>query len=128
MQAVYSGKHKTHGLLFLALTDTAGNLLWISAARPGRSSWITTARRNNLVQKLCEAGLGALADLGMVGLDDDLEGSVVIAGRKATCTKPLTTAEKQVNRLISSERAPVEHGFADLKDWRILTKLRINPA
>ncbi|WP_433382566.1 hypothetical protein [Streptosporangium sp. CA-115845] len=28
----YSGKHKTHGLLFLAITDTAGNLLWISAS------------------------------------------------------------------------------------------------
>ncbi|GAB2744371.1 hypothetical protein GCM10027072_45360 [Streptomyces bullii] len=39
----YSGKHKAHGLLFLALTDDRGRLLWISAARPGRSSEITTA-------------------------------------------------------------------------------------
>ncbi|MFJ5840249.1 hypothetical protein ACIQGO_26435 [Streptomyces shenzhenensis] len=39
-----SGKHKAHGLLFLALTDERGNLLWISAAKPGRSSEITTAR------------------------------------------------------------------------------------
>ncbi|MFI7643671.1 transposase family protein [Nonomuraea sp. NPDC049400] len=124
----YSGKHKTHGLLFLALTDVAGNLLWISAARPGRSSEITTARHNNLVQKLREAGLGALADLGFVGLDDEPKDPVVITGRKATHTNPLTTAEKQVNQLISSERAPVEHGFADLKNWRILTKLRMNPA
>lgn len=30
----YSGKHKAHGLLFLALTDDRGNLLWISSARP----------------------------------------------------------------------------------------------
>ncbi|MFJ2194302.1 transposase family protein, partial [Kitasatospora sp. NPDC087861] len=34
----YSGKHKAHGLLFLALTDEKGNLIWISAAKPGRSS------------------------------------------------------------------------------------------
>jgi hypothetical protein len=34
----YSGKHKAHGLLFLALTDEKGNLLWISAARPGVGS------------------------------------------------------------------------------------------
>jgi len=64
----YSGKHKTHGLLFLALTDVAGNLLWISAA------------------------------------------------------------QKQANQLISSERATVEHAFADLKNWRILTKLRMDAA
>ncbi|MFJ3309461.1 hypothetical protein ACIPSA_41730 [Streptomyces sp. NPDC086549] len=31
----YSGKHKSHGLLFLALTDERGNLAWISSARRG---------------------------------------------------------------------------------------------
>jgi hypothetical protein len=25
-------------------------------------------------------------------------------------------------------RAPVEHGFAHLKNWRVLTKLRTDPA
>ncbi|MGV9350200.1 zinc finger domain-containing protein [Streptomyces spiralis] len=35
-------------------------------------------------------------------------------------------AQKEANRLISSERAPVEHGFADLKCWRILTKVGMN--
>ncbi|MEU0028955.1 transposase family protein [Streptomyces sp. NPDC006335] len=39
----YSGKHKAHSLLFLALTDDKGLLLWLSAARLGRSSEITTA-------------------------------------------------------------------------------------
>ena len=29
---------------------------------------------------------------------------------------------------LSAARAPVEHGFSDLKNWRILTRLRINPA
>jgi hypothetical protein len=59
-----SGKHKAHGLLFLALTDEKGNLLWISAAKPGRSSGITTARHNNITAHLRDADLGALADLG----------------------------------------------------------------
>ncbi|WP_327690779.1 hypothetical protein OG870_07365 [Streptomyces sp. NBC_00461] len=62
----YSGKHKAHGLLFLALTDEKGNLIWISAAKPGRSSEITTARRNKITGHLQEVGLGALADLGFV--------------------------------------------------------------
>ncbi|GAA3910062.1 transposase family protein [Streptomyces lannensis] len=79
----YSGKHKAHGLLFLALTDEKGNLIWISAAKPGRSSEITTARHNKITEHLREAGLGALADLGFVGLDDKPEDDpVIITGRK----------------------------------------------
>ncbi|MGW1365397.1 transposase family protein [Streptomyces chartreusis] len=121
----YSGKHKAHGLLFLALTDEKGNLIWISAAKPGRSSEITTARHNKITGHLREAGLGALADLGFVGLDDKPDDDpVIITGRKATRNHQLTAAEKEANRLVSRERAANEHGFANLKNWRILTKLR----
>jgi hypothetical protein len=122
----YSGKHKAHGLLFLAITDPKGNLVWISAARPGRSSEITTARHNKITARLRAAGLGALADLGFIGLDDDPGDPVLITGRKATRNKPLTAAEKEANRLLNAERSPVEHGFAALKSWRILTKLRMD--
>jgi hypothetical protein len=121
----YSGKHKAHGLLFLALTDEKGNLIWISAANPGRSSEITTARHNKITGHLRKAGLGALADLGFVGLDDEPDDDpVIITGRKATRNHKLTAAEKEANRLVSRERAANEHGFANLKSWRILTKLR----
>ncbi|MFF5213558.1 transposase family protein [Streptosporangium sp. NPDC000396] len=77
----YSGKHKRHGLHFLALTDERGRLIWISAARPRRTHDITAARHDHIVEHLKAAG-----------------------------------------------RAPVEHGFAHLKTWRILTKLRTSPA
>ena len=122
----YSGKHQVHGLLFLALTDTNGNLLWISAARPGRASEITTARHDKITTRLREAGLGAIGDLGFVGLDDDPDDPVIITGRRATRNHSLTEAQKQANKLISRERAANEHGFADLKNWRILTKVCMN--
>ncbi|MFF7566238.1 transposase family protein [Streptomyces pseudovenezuelae] len=123
----YSGKHKSLGLLFLALTDEKGNLIWISSARPGRSSEITTARHDKITAHLGEAGLGALADLGFVGLDDDPDDHpVIITGRKAARNHRLTDAEKKANRLLSRERAAVEHGFANLKSWRCLTKIRMN--
>ncbi|WP_217130071.1 transposase family protein [Streptomyces sp. AC558_RSS880] len=124
----YSGKHKAHGLLFLALTDDRGRLLWISAARPGRSSEITTARYNKLVERLRATELGAIGDLGFTGLDDNPDDPVVITGYKAARTKPLTSAKKQVNKLIASVRAVCEHAFAHLKNWRILTKLRLSPS
>ncbi|MHB6911304.1 transposase family protein [Streptomyces sp. DB-54] len=122
----YSGKHKCHGLLFIALTDTKGQLLWVSAAIAGRSSEISACRHEHLMAKLREAGLGAIADLGFVGLDDNPDDPTVITGYKAARNRPLTPAKKQVNRLIAAERASCEHAFAHLKNWRVLTKLRLD--
>jgi hypothetical protein len=123
----YSGKHKSHGLLFLALTDERGNLIWISSARRGAASEIKTARHDKICQHLRTAGLGALADLGFVGLDTDRDDPVVITGAKRTRKKKLTAGQKTANQIIAAARAPVEHGFAALKNWRILTRLRLNP-
>ncbi|MEU9184538.1 transposase family protein [Streptomyces sp. NPDC048484] len=104
-------------------------MIWISAAKPGRSSEIVAARHNKITAHLREAKLGALADLGFVGLDDDPDDNpVIITGRKATRNHKLTEAEKKANRLVSRERAANEHGFANLKTWRILTKVRRTPA
>ncbi|MFE2493323.1 transposase family protein [Streptomyces scopuliridis] len=120
----YSGKYKAHGLLFLALTDDKGRLLWLSAGRPGRSSEITTARYNHLVERLRAHELGATGDLGFTGLDDDPDNPVVITGYKVARNKPLTPAKKQVNRLIASVRAVCEHAFAHLRNWRVINNLR----
>ncbi|WP_376775101.1 transposase family protein [Saccharopolyspora phatthalungensis] len=38
----------------------------------------------------------------------------------------MTDAQKQANQLLARERAACEHGFADLKNWRILTRLRMH--
>ncbi len=122
----YSGKHKAHGLLFLAVTDERGNLLWISAAKPGRASDLTAARHNKITAKLRAAGLGAIGDPGFTALEDDPEDPVIITGRRRARKRPLTKAQKEANKLVSRERAANEHGFADLKNWRILTKVRMN--
>lgn len=124
----YSGKHKAHGLLFLALTDAKGRLLWISSARRGACSEITAARYEKLCARLRKLELAAVADLGFVGLDEGAEEQpAVITGFKASGGKRLSSPKKIVNRLISSLRAPVEHGFASLKTFRILTKVRMHP-
>jgi hypothetical protein len=126
----YSGKHHRHGLHFLALTDEKGRLIWISAARPGRTHDATAARRDKIVQHLKAAGLGALADLGFLGVDKPKndDDQVIVTGYKATRHRKLTPGQKQANRILAAGRAAVEHGFAHLKNWRILTKLRTDPA
>ena len=124
----YSGKHHRHGLHFLALTDEHGRLIWISAARPGRTHDITAARHDRILVRLREAGLGALADLGFLGLDDDPENPVVITGYKATRKRKLTRGRKDANAVLCAARALVEHGFAHLKNWRTPARLRTDPA
>lgn len=124
----YNGKHKKHGLLFLALTDERGNLTWISSARRGAASEITAARHDHLTARLRAAGLGALADLGFTGVDPDPEDPVIITGYKSTRASKTTPAQRRANQALSAARAPVEHGFSDLKNWRILTRLRTDPA
>jgi hypothetical protein len=107
-----------------------GQLLWVSAARPGRTSEITACRHDQLTAKLRAAGLGAIADLGFVGLDDSGPDTdpAVITGYKAARNRPLTRGQKLSNTALAAVRAPVEHGFAHLKNWRVLGKVRTDPA
>lgn len=53
---------------------------------------------------------------------------MVITGVKRTRKKNLTVVQKRANQTIAAARAPVEHGFAALKNWRILTLPRLKPA
>lgn len=43
-------------------------------------------------------------------------------------THKLPPGQKTANRVLATGRAPVEHGFAHPKNWRVLTKLRTDPA
>ncbi|GAA3786654.1 hypothetical protein [Streptomyces chiangmaiensis] len=52
-------------------------------------------------------GLGALADLGFVGLDDDPDDPAIVTGRRATRGHPLTDARKEANRLVGRYREPL---------------------
>ncbi|MFF5536361.1 transposase family protein [Streptomyces cinerochromogenes] len=101
--------------------------IWISAARPGRTHDNTAARHDHVVTHLRAAGLGALADLGFRGLDNDIRDPVIVTGLTATRAHKLTTGQRVANRVLATGRVPVEHGFAHLKNWRALTKLRANP-
>ena len=101
----------------------------MSAVRPGRTSEITACRHDKLTARLRAAGLGAIADLGFVGLDDSGPDAdpAVITGYKAARNRPLTRGQKVSNKALAAVRAPVEHGFAHLKNWRVLGKVRTDP-
>jgi hypothetical protein len=51
----------------------------------------------------------------------------VITGYKAARNRPLTRSQKLSNTALVAVWAPVEHGFAHLKNWRALGKVRTHP-
>ncbi|MEI5098448.1 hypothetical protein RB200_06950 [Streptomyces sp. PmtG] len=65
--------------------------IWVSATRPGRTQDITAARHDHITAHPREAGVGALADLGFLGLDDDPDNPVVITSHRAARGRRLTT-------------------------------------
>ncbi len=99
----HSGKHRSHGLHFLALTDERGRLIWISAARPSRTHDNTAARHDRILDHLRAAGLGALADLGFRGLDNETLAPVTVTGYTASRTHKLTPGQKEANRALPSD-------------------------
>ncbi|MGW4488741.1 transposase family protein [Amycolatopsis sp. NPDC004368] len=138
-RANYNGKHRHHGLIALALTDENGRLLWISAVLAGKTADITAARRLRLRERLHHHGLTPAADKGFPGWHKDVRTTrhcpicggvaqqIVLTPYKAEARRPLTRAQKQANTAFAAMRCAVEGGFAALKHWRILTKLRMAP-
>lgn len=51
----------------------------------------------------------------------------MITGYKAARNRPLTHGQKLSDKVLTAVRAPVEHGFAHLKNWRVLGKVRTDP-
>ncbi|MFJ8027691.1 hypothetical protein [Streptomyces sp. NPDC096311] len=80
-------------------------MIGISVTRSGRTHDITVARRDHLHAHLRTASLGALADLGFIGMNDDQNDPVVVNGFKATRAAKLTTGQKEANRMLASGRA-----------------------
>ena len=139
-RANYSGKHKQHGLVVLAVTDEVGRLVWVSAVVAGRTADITAARTLRIRERLHAHALTPAADKGFHGWHKDVRGTrdcgtcgggrceqIVLTPFKAETTRPLTRGQRQANAAFSAMRCAVEGGFAALKAWRVLDKLRLDP-
>ena len=96
-------------------------------------------RRHRLRDHLHHHGLTPAADKGFHGWHKDVRETadcpicrgqceqVVLTPYKAETNRPLTDAQQQANTVLSALRCAVEGGFAALKTWRILDKLRLHP-
>jgi hypothetical protein len=114
----YSGKHKKHGMNLQVIASPGGEILWVSGPLPGsvhdkKAEWVW-----GVLDELEKAGLVTLADKGYQG---STWAKVPYKGRN----KPEQL--KQANRAHAKLRALGERANAQLKVWKILTKLRCCP-
>ena len=114
----YSGKHKKHGINLQVIASPDGGILWVSGVLPGsvhdkKAEWIW-----GVLDELEKACVVTLADKGYQG------SSWAKKTRSGKENKP--ESQKEANRAHAKLRAPGE-GNAQLKTWKILTKLRCCP-
>jgi hypothetical protein len=114
----FSGKHHCHGMNLQVLAGSAGQLPWVSGALPGsvhdmKAAWIWGIER-----ELAAAELPALAGKGYQG---------AAHARTPYRGKRKPQSQKEANRAHAKLRAPGERANAQLKAWKILTRLRCCP-
>jgi len=100
------------------IADPRGDILWVSGALPGsvhdkKAEWM-----RGVLAELEDAGLVTLADKGYQG---STYAKIPYKGKN----KP--DSQKQANKAHAKLRAPGERANAQLKTWKILTKLRCCP-
>jgi hypothetical protein len=118
----YSGKHKMHGMNLQVIASPDGTILWVSGDLPGATHDTAAARIWQVLAALRDAGLIALGDKGYHGYDPT--GQQVITPYKSR-NKP--DSQKDANRAHARLRGPGERANTQLKQWRILRKLRCCP-
>ncbi len=83
---------------------------------------ITAARHDGIIEAVTDADVETTADSGYQGA-----GGTVYTPVKRPVGKGHNGWEKQANTALARLRAPVERAFAQLKQWRVLQRVRISP-
>jgi DDE superfamily endonuclease/Helix-turn-helix of DDE superfamily endonuclease len=131
-RAYYSGKAKAHGVNVQVIADPVGRLIWASPALPGARHDAGAAREHAIPEALAGAGVTAFADTAYHGLGPAIRSpfrrSRYDRGTGRFTRRELSTGQKAANRAHAALRGPGERANAELKNWRILRKIRSSPA
>jgi DDE superfamily endonuclease/Helix-turn-helix of DDE superfamily endonuclease len=118
-RAYHSGKKRAHTLKSQAAVDEeSGRFVDVSDSVPGRWADIKLLERSRVLGRL-PAGVGALGDLGYVGI-----GALHTRGaapRRKPRGKPRPPEDVRYNRAFSRRRIVVEHAIGRLRRFRSVT-------
>ena len=114
----YSGKHKKHGMNLQVIASPDGDILWVSGALPG-----------SVHDKKAEWIWGVLAELEAAAWSPwPIRATRAARTRRSrTRGKNKPESQKQANKAHAKLRSPGERANAQLKTWKILSKLRCCP-
>ncbi|MEQ3553930.1 transposase family protein [Pseudonocardia nematodicida] len=128
-RAFYSGKHKAHGVNVQVIADPVGRLVWISPPLPGARHDMGAAREHGIIDALTAHEIPAAADTAYQGA-----GPMVAVPQRRRRLDPdtgryrrLSRNQKEVNRAHARRRGPGERVNAELKNWKVLRRIRSSP-
>jgi hypothetical protein len=122
-RAYYSGKKKAHTLKSQVAVDEDGRVVDVAESRPGRWADLKVFRRSGLVAKLIRAGVGALGDLGYVGLDGVSPRLRGATPRRKPRGRERPAEDRRYNRAFARRRITVEHGINRLRRYQALSQV-----
>ena len=122
-RAYYSGKKKAHTLKSQVAVDADGRVAAVAASRPGRWADLEVFRRSGPAGKLIRARVGALGDLGYVGLDGLSPRLHGATPRRKPCGRERPRADRRYNRAFARRRIVVEHGINRLRRYQALSQV-----
>ena len=112
------------------IADPIGRLVWISPVLPGARHDMGAAREHGIIDALAAAEIDALADTAFQG-----GGPAIRTPQRRRRLDPdvgryrrLSRNQKEVNTAHARQRGPGERINAELKNWRILRKIRSSPS
>ncbi len=112
------------------IADPAGWVAWISPTLTGARHDMGAAREHGIIDALTTAGITAVADTAYQGAGP----TVRVPQRRRRIDidtgryRRLSAHQKAVNAAHARQRGPGERVNAQLKNWRILRKIRSSPS
>src|SRR3954471_2310522 len=122
-RAYYSGKKKAHTLKSQVAVDEGGRIVDVAPSRPGRWADLKVFKRSGLVGKLARAGVGALGDLGYVGIDGVSARLHGATPRRKPRGQDRPAEDRRYNRAFARRRIKVEHGIGRLRRYQALSQV-----
>lgn len=112
---LYSGKKKRHMRKSILAVNAHKKILILTTTKSARRHDKRLADKNRLFERIPEE-VAVWVDNGFQGIQRQHRNTLI--PKKATKKNPLTYAEKEENRVISSFRVVVEHAIAGMKRFK----------
>jgi DDE superfamily endonuclease len=122
-RAYYSGKKKAHTLKSQVAVDEGGRVVDVGESRPGRWADLKVFRRSGLLGKLARAKVGALGDLGYVGLGGLSPRLAGATPRRKPRGRERPPGDRRYNRAFARRRIKVEHAIGRLRKYQSLSQV-----